>query len=341
MLSERKVVHSTSPASATVFLLTLYILLPVTSSLLHHPTPPPTQFARVIDPSTSLSYSFSSPETLPVSFSKVVAPSSASGPSSPTSTPLDLLKHLKVPITSSSTTSTTHSTPSQTSNKCEVARTRCAYRMGCGMALQGYMISCADLISNRTDICSINCQTALIALMSTEEGEVLIDCDCDASPFCEMNKERIEVCRSEVMRARAVDSIVSCQTARAICMADLPCSTALTYYYDRCRGLFQGRKCNRLCRNSLDILNRQEKASKLKTCYCEGNEDFNCQRIKESTEQLCRDEDNSIALIPSTSSASPSFLKMQIRDVSSLVVSITTWLLILLPFFFTSLSRRR
>lgn len=325
MWSRIKVVFLTksSSSSSVILLILIFTSLPVTSSLVpqlsHHVKP--TQFSKSIDPSTSLSYSISSSDSSSsVSFSEV----HSSPPSSP-----EILKQ-KVPTTTSSS-----------ATKCEIARTRCAYRMGCGMALQGYMINCADLISNRTDVCSVNCQTALIALMSTDEGEALIDCDCDGSFFCQMNKDRIEVCRSEVMKARAPDSIVSCQTARAICMADLPCSTALTYYYNRCRSLFHPgsrKRCTKLCKNSLDILVRQEKASKMKTCYCEGSEDFNCQTIKESTEQLClnpEEPSNSIPIFPSSSSSSlhswPSLLQtspgMQIKNVST---SITTMLLLLL-----------
>lgn len=171
--------------------------------------------------------------------------------------------------------------------RCEVARMKCAYRMGCGMALHGYMVECADLIAGRTNKCPVQCQRALIALSSTEEGQELVECDCEGSKFCELNKERIEVCRPEVIQATAAGSIVSCSTARWICAADPLCSTALDYYHRLCRGLFHGRRCTPRCNNSLAILNRQEKAAKLRSCYCDGSEDFPCQKIKDNTEKLC------------------------------------------------------
>lgn len=170
------------------------------------------------------------------------------------------------------------------------------------MALQNYMIDCAPLIVGHTTTCPPACERALIALLSTEEGEALVQCDCDTSEFCESNKERIQVCRDRVMNATSADSVVSCLTARAICAADMPCSTALSYYYDRCRSVFHGKPCTFTCKHSLDILNRQEKAAKLKTCFCEGGEDFACQRIKQTTEQLCsRDMDNNIHVLVSSS----------------------------------------
>lgn len=56
--------------------------------------------------------------------------------------------------------------------KCDVARMKCAFRRGCGMALQNYVIECADVISGRTRRCSDFCQKSLIALTSTNEGKV-------------------------------------------------------------------------------------------------------------------------------------------------------------------------
>jgi growth arrest-specific protein 1 len=159
--------------------------------------------------------------------------------------------------------------------------------MGCGMALHSYMVDCADLIAGRTNKCQMPCERALIALMSTEEGQELMDCDCEGSKFCELNKERIEVCRSDVLQATAQGTIVSCSIARWMCMADSLCNTALDFYHRLCRGLFHGRRCTLKCNNSLSILNRQEKAAKLRTCYCDGSEDFPCQRIKDNTERLC------------------------------------------------------
>lgn len=179
--------------------------------------------------------------------------------------------------------------------RCEVAKIKCSYRMGCGMALHSYMMDCADLIQGRTNKCHVSCQRALIALMSTEEGENLMRCDCEGSKFCELNKDKIEVCRPAVLQATAEGSVVSCSTARWICLADTLCSTALDYYHRFCRGLFQARRCTPRCNNSLAILNKQEKATKLKTCYCEGTEDFPCQKIKESTQRLCFGQESELS----------------------------------------------
>ncbi|GFU03916.1 hypothetical protein NPIL_398301 [Nephila pilipes] len=170
---------------------------------------------------------------------------------------------------------------------CEVARTRCGYRAGCYSALHSYMVDCADVLAGRTTKCPLACQKALISLTSTEFGLALSACDCGENEFCRLSKERIEVCRPEVSHATADDTVVSCSVAKWICGADVLCSTALDYYHRLCRSMFHGRKCTPRCNNSLAILDRQVKASKLKDCYCDGKEDFPCHVIKMNTERLC------------------------------------------------------
>ena len=59
---------------------------------------------------------------------------------------------------------------------CNHATMACAYRGGCGLALQQYMQSCSDLVSGVTDTCSMDCKYALIALLSTPEGKRLMEC---------------------------------------------------------------------------------------------------------------------------------------------------------------------
>ncbi|EEC08040.1 hypothetical protein IscW_ISCW018968, partial [Ixodes scapularis] len=65
------------------------------------------------------------------------------------------------------------------------------------------------------------------------------------------------------------------------------CGTALAYYYRYCHGAFRGKRCTSRCNNSLAILNRQPRADTLRSCYCDGTEDFHCQKIKDRTNQLC------------------------------------------------------
>ena len=57
---------------------------------------------------------------------------------------------------------------------CNYASLACTYRGGCGSALKQYMAMCEDLVQGVTITCSMNCRHALIALISTQEGERLM-----------------------------------------------------------------------------------------------------------------------------------------------------------------------
>ena len=57
--------------------------------------------------------------------------------------------------------------------------------------------------------------------------------------------------------------------------------------------MFRGRKCTQRCKNSWNILHRQEKAEKLVNCECQNDElfdTFECQTIKDNMESLCLDQ---------------------------------------------------
>ena len=89
------------------------------------------------------------------------------------------------------------------------------------------------------------------------------------------------------------DTIVSCTEARWICSADAECGKALEYYHLLCRNMFRGKKCSERCKNSLNILQRQEKAAKLLQCQCDVNErieNYLCSDIKDNMENLCYDK---------------------------------------------------
>ena len=170
--------------------------------------------------------------------------------------------------------------------QCSLATLQCANRDGCGLALQQYLVSCSDLVTGLTDVCSKQCQLSLIALLSTPEGERLMECQCEDDQ-CLLQKQRIEPCRSDVTWNTRKDTVVTCTAATWICSADATCATAMDYYNRNCQKMFRGEKCSKRCKNSLDILLRQKAAAKLATCYCEGNEEFECINIRRNTDVLC------------------------------------------------------
>ncbi|CAH0552205.1 unnamed protein product [Brassicogethes aeneus] len=169
---------------------------------------------------------------------------------------------------------------------CEEARLKCAYRKGCGTALQNYLMMCSSVLDNpEPSRCPEVCQYSLIALTSTEEGKNLMECEC-SDDFCEEQKRRSDICRPQVM-AYVNQTVVSCRIAQLICAADALCSTALDYYNRYCKAMFNGKKCTPRCNNSINILTRQEKAAKLTTCKCDGHEDYDCHGIRRNMDKLC------------------------------------------------------
>jgi len=152
--------------------------------------------------------------------------------------------------------------------------------------------------SRNQNVCTNHCRHSLIALMSTHEGKRMMKCNCEGDSFCERSKASVAPCQNEVERATKPDAIVSCTSAQWICAADPECSEALEWYKRLCRPMFKGRKCTKKCQNTIETLRslskRQNAAKKLETCYCDGTEDFKCDKIKSNMDALCfkqNDED--------------------------------------------------
>lgn len=95
------------------------------------------------------------------------------------------------------------------------------------------------------------------------------------------------MCRPMVTEASRNDSIVSCELAQWICAVDQVCSSAMGYYHTYCKRMIQGDTCTERCVNSLQILQRQEKAAKLTRCKCAGPERHECLRNKMRMARLC------------------------------------------------------
>ena len=64
--------------------------------------------------------------------------------------------------------------PDPESVPCDVARLKCAFRSGCGLALQNYALGCMELVKGRSQQCNTHCRHSLIALVSTLEGQRLM-----------------------------------------------------------------------------------------------------------------------------------------------------------------------
>ncbi|KAL4714935.1 hypothetical protein ACJJTC_003086, partial [Scirpophaga incertulas] len=169
--------------------------------------------------------------------------------------------------------------------QCQEAQMRCAYRSGCGTAFGNYEMMCSDVLGESNSKCTKACEYALIALTSTEEGKALMNCKCE-DEFCESVRRRVDVCRPQVLKG-AANVTSSCRLSQLVCMADAQCAVALGYYKQLCKSMFKGRKCSSRCRNSIEILMKQEKAASLTACQCDGMEDYDCPRMQNNLDRLC------------------------------------------------------
>ncbi|KAK3610249.1 hypothetical protein CHS0354_022313 [Potamilus streckersoni] len=191
----------------------------------------------------------------------------------------------------------TDSSAASDDNTCSTVQNKCASRVGCGMALHNFFIGCHSVIYGETDICTVQCQRALISLLSTEDkvGLAFMNCECDNNEFCNTRKQRVQICTKDVLDAmESVNystTVVSCTLAQWICEADTSCYTALRYYVSHCGQLIDGHVCTSRCNNSLDILYRQDKATQLISCTCDGSEDYDCIKLRRNTERLCFNRD--------------------------------------------------
>ncbi|CAB0002527.1 unnamed protein product, partial [Nesidiocoris tenuis] len=62
----------------------------------------------------------------------------------------------------------------------------------------------------------------------------MLQCDC-TDPYCLETKERVQVCRPQVLRATMNETIVSCTVAQWICSVDTLCNQAFQFYQQNCR----------------------------------------------------------------------------------------------------------
>lgn len=187
---------------------------------------------------------------------------------------------------------------------CGEAQARCMSNLGCGMALHNYVLHCSTLIHGETDECTPRCKSALISLVGAGRddrvgagsgaGEAFMSCNCQDNEFCTVQKRRVRVCARDVLRdiARVYDdtTAIGCSLAELVCAADTSCLTALDYYRRHCVRLLRGESCTARCNNSVAILYRQTKARKLRDCYCDGTEDYDCPTLRRNMRKMCFDQ---------------------------------------------------
>jgi len=184
-------------------------------------------------------------------------------------------------------------------SSCLTARNRCTSRIGCGMALNNFLVSCESVMAGMVDHCTDTCMRAVISLVTVDDniGADYLTCSCEGD--CALMKKRVGMCSEGVLKAlETLDNqeVISCSLARMLCEADTQCWTALQYFEDRCSNLWEqyspdALRCSDSCNNSLTILYRQTRAAKLSNCMCDNTDpliDENmCIRMRYNTDYYC------------------------------------------------------
>lgn len=184
---------------------------------------------------------------------------------------------------------------------CMKARNRCVSRIGCSMALNNFHIACEQVKLGTADHCTDMCMRAVVSLVTVDDdiGTEYLTCDCTGNEDCMLWKRRIAMCTDDVLKAlRSLDNeeVISCSLARMLCEADTQCWTALSYYEELCSNLWSRHSADKLecspsCNNSLSILYRQTRATKLKNCLCDNTDPVidepTCIRMRYNTETYC------------------------------------------------------
>ena len=184
---------------------------------------------------------------------------------------------------------------------CMAARNRCVSRIGCGMALNNFHIACESVKLGTVNQCTDACLRAVVALVTVDEdiGTDYLKCDCGGNQDCSQWMNRISMCTEDVMKALNTldnEKVISCSLARMLCEADTKCWTALSIYEQKCSNLWiehseNKLECSSKCNNSLSILYRQTRATKLKNCECDNTDPLidenTCIRMKYNTATYC------------------------------------------------------
>lgn len=187
--------------------------------------------------------------------------------------PSRFLVYLLIPLQLLSANSTTE-VEKRGRELCSTVKDRCASRVGCGMALQGFYISCQSVSYGYSTECIPMCVRALVTLLLADhhDGLAFINCDCTGSSFCADRKKRIDAaCEKHVLKALTSENSsfdVSCNLVRWICEKDAVCKNALSAWETNCSSSLDGTSCTVACNGSLRSLLQYPVGSKMARCVC-------------------------------------------------------------------------
>uniref|UniRef100_A0A3Q2YDW8 Growth arrest-specific 1a n=1 Tax=Hippocampus comes TaxID=109280 RepID=A0A3Q2YDW8_HIPCM len=164
---------------------------------------------------------------------------------------------------------------------CWQAIFNCRSEPECNYAYDQYQRACAPVLKGDRK-CPSHCIASLVQLNLTRNGPSLEDCSCERDKACALTKQAIEPCLPRITSS-------GCTAARAQCLKDPPCNSALDDYMRHCGKLFSSPVCTDACRNVIATMRKIPKGQQLDTCMCDGEERLFCEFVKSNMKLRCFD----------------------------------------------------
>lgn len=188
-------------------------------------------------------------------------------------------------------------TPS--TDRCDVAQSRCVQNPTCLPLLRRYLTFCSDLIDGPvSSVCWPRCRRTLPLLLDIPDGRAFVGCDCQLNAHCLEQRQRLQSCSrgfgsSPVNPSRPTgkeeEEATTCSEAKKSCIDDKACQDALTIANVVCSGVERRGRCDRTCRNSLRTLYSINHGRQLRSCRCDDlkPDPEMCSALRQNTKTLC------------------------------------------------------
>lgn len=188
---------------------------------------------------------------------------------------------------------------SPSTDRCDVAQSRCVQNPACLPVLRRYLTFCSELIDGPvSSVCWPRCRRTLPLLLSIPDGRAFVGCDCQLNVHCLEQRQRLRTCSrglgsssTHPLRHVGKDSseATTCSEAKKSCVNDKACQAALTITNVVCSRVGTRGRCDRTCRNSLRTLYNINQGRQLRSCRCDdpAPDTEMCSAHRLNTKALC------------------------------------------------------
>lgn len=119
---------------------------------------------------------------------------------------------------------------------CDFAISNCVKKTTCSLAIHDFRISCRKEFHGLVHECSQLCQTSIITLLASDEGNQYLNCDCVNNTFCKLYQKRIQICDQSSKNISSFDTNYlrnyenSCFVNQLFCISNPICNVKYQKY---------------------------------------------------------------------------------------------------------------